>query len=397
MRSIFERLTLFALASTVAACSDADPVLSSVAVRDSAGVRIVEHAAHASPGQLWVVDLDAAVEFAMPDGDTPLFRVSNAIRLDDDRVVVADAGNGRILTFAPDGSLLGQLGRQGDGPGEFRSMLVMRPWLGDSLVVWDDRARRASVIAPDMTFARSFRLDVPEGIPFARVLGTYPDGSFLGMSFTNMNAPPQHGLQRAPIRLHHFGVGGEHLGVVGEAPGTELIMADPATGGSPFYPPHFYRSGNHLASEHLLLAPNDSWELTFSTPAGDTEQIVRWLKAPEPVTAEATQASLDRLLERIPETGHAAARAIAGELDIHTTMPAFDGVFYDRVGRVWLQAYDPAERPMVEWTVVGPEGELLATIVLPRSLALRDAGHDWMIARVLDDLEVEHVVLAQIM
>ncbi len=396
MRSVLDTVTLLGVVSAVGACSGSNPDTPDMVVRDSVGVRIVEHAALATPAQIWSADLDAGLEFATPDGDTPLFRVSNALRLADGRVVVADQGNNRILTFAADGSLLSRSGRAGDGPGEFRNMLAMMPWLGDSLVVWDDRIRRLSVFDPDIVFARSFRLDLPEDLPFARVLGTYPDGSFLGMSFTNMGVPPEPGPLRSPIRLHHFGVDGAHLGVLGEVPGTELIVPEPAPGQAPFYPPHFFRSGNHLASDRLLVAPNDTWELSYRSPSGEVLQIVRWLRAPEAVTPEATAASLEGLLERLPEERRAMARSVASDLDVHATMPAFDRVFYDRLGRVWLEDYDPSDAATSGWTVVGRDGDLVATIALPRTLLIRDAGDGWLLARVLDDLDVEHLVLVTI-
>ena len=387
---------LASLVWTLSACSSAEPESPLVTVRDSAGVRIVEHAAAATPAERWTIDLAIATEYAMPEGEAPLFRMSGALRLEDGRVVVADAGNRRLVEFAADGSLLSTFGRQGDGPGEFRNIQVLHPWIGDSLVVWDDRSRRISVITPEATFARSFGLTLPEGLSFSRVIGVYPDGSFLGMSFTNMGTPPEAGLQRAPIRLHHFRQDGTHGAVVGEVPGTEVFYTTEGSGQVGLYPPHFYRSGNHLASDRLLEAPNDDWELTFRAPDGAALQIVRWLKPPTPVTAEATAGSLERLMERTPEARRAATRAVAGELDIHDTMPAFADVFYDRVGRVWLQAYDLSGRDFIEWTVVGPEGNLIATTTVPSTLQLRDAGPDWVLARVRDELDVEHLWLATI-
>jgi hypothetical protein len=365
-------------------------------VRDSADVRIVEHAAEATPAAPWAIDLAAAREFAMPAGEAPLYRVSEALRLEDGRVVAADAGNNRLVVFEADGRVSSTLGREGDGPGEFRNMLVMRPWIADSLVVWDDRARRVSVITPEATFARSFSLTLPADVPFARVLGVYPDGSFLGMSFTNMGQPPEAGLQRAPIRLHHFAPDGTHAATVGEVPGTEVFYTTDASGQVGLYPPHFYRSGHHLASDRLLVAPNDRWELTFRSAEGEPVQIVRWLKLPTPVTADAVAASLERLMERTSEARRAATRAVAGELDIHGTMPAFDDAFYDRLGRVWLQDYDPSRGDLSEWTVVGPAGELIAAATVPRGLQFRDAGPDWVLVRVLDELGVERLLLATI-
>lgn len=390
----YARCAAFALA--MSACSDAEPESRLMTVRDSADVRIVEHAAEATPAAQWTIDLAAAAEFAMPEDEAPLYRVSEALRLGDGRVVAADAGNNRLVVFEADGPVSSTFGREGDGPGEFRNMLVMRPWIADSLVVWDDRARRVSVITPEATFARSFSLTLPEGVPFARVLGVYPDGSFLGMSFTNMGRRPLAGLQRAPIRLHHFTPDGTSAATVGEVPGTEAFYTTDASGQVGLYPPHFYRSGHHLASDRLLVAPNDRWELTFRSAEGEAVQVVRWLKPPTPVTADAVATSLERLMERTPEARRGATRAVAGELDIHETMPAFDDVFYDRLGRVWLQAYDPSGGDLSEWTVVGPAGELIAGTTVPRGLQFRDAGPDWALVRVLDELGVERLLLATI-
>jgi hypothetical protein len=49
-----------------------------------------------------------------------------------------------------------------------------------------------------------------------------------------------------------------------------------------------------------------------------------------------------------------------------------------------------------EWTVVGPAGELIAAATVPRGLQFRDAGPDWVLVRVLDELGVERLLLATI-
>lgn len=87
---------------------------------------------------------------------------------------------------------------------------------------------------------------------------------------------------------------------------------------------------------------------------------------------------------------------MADELDIHRTMPAFDGVFYDRTGRTWIQEYTRESDDPPSWTVIGPDGALLAETSLPRSWQLRDAGEDWAIVRVTDELGVERLWLTSI-
>lgn len=378
----------------VSGCAPRAAEVPTTTVRDSSGVRIVEHSAEAVPAESWAIDLDGAFEFVMPESELPLFRIAGALQLDDGRVVVADGGNNRLVFFTPEGEVETTVGRGGDGPGEFRRIQELGRWMGDSLAVWDDRARRVSLISPRGEYLRSFALALPEGVRFARVLGFYPDGSFLGMSFTNFGAEPLAGLQRTPIVLHHFASNGDHLSELGEAAGTEVIYDFDNAGQVSLYAPHFYRGGFHEASDRLLKAPNDDWELTFLSPDGDEQQIVRWLKPPVQATEEAFEASWTRVLERTPEPRRAATRDKAADLRIHETLPAFNNVVYDRVGRVWLQGYDPFETDPVEWTVVGPEGDLLATIILPRGLTLRDAGADWALVRLRDDLGVETMLRA---
>lgn len=59
------------------------------------------------------------------------------------------------LQFDAAGEPLGELGRFGRGPGEFLSSMVGEGLPGDSLLVYDLRGARASVIGPDDVFRRS--------------------------------------------------------------------------------------------------------------------------------------------------------------------------------------------------------------------------------------------------
>jgi len=61
------------------------------------------------------------------------------------------------VVFDPAGEFVGRVGRTGQGPGEFiRAAAFFRS--GDSVVVLDAGQPRASVVAPDLTVARTVRL-----------------------------------------------------------------------------------------------------------------------------------------------------------------------------------------------------------------------------------------------
>jgi hypothetical protein len=88
------------------------------------------------------------------------------------RFVLADT-RGRFWTFvhdspptvfAPDGQFIRQIGRMGPGPGEFVSPMSGM-LAGDSIIVFDGPAQRATVIAPDMSIGRMIRM------PFQLIVG----------------------------------------------------------------------------------------------------------------------------------------------------------------------------------------------------------------------------------
>lgn len=77
--------------------------------------------------------------------------------------------------FDSAGAFLGQLGRQGQGPGEFLAATLGARLPGDSLLVFDSRSGRATIFDESLAFARAVRWDglVTEIMPVA-----WPDTVF---------------------------------------------------------------------------------------------------------------------------------------------------------------------------------------------------------------------------
>jgi hypothetical protein len=72
-------------------------------------------------------------------------RVTRAYVAPDGHVFVSDHVQRRVLEFDGSGRLVRALGRNGDGPGEFRGPAAITTWGNDSLVVTDLSNRRISV------------------------------------------------------------------------------------------------------------------------------------------------------------------------------------------------------------------------------------------------------------
>jgi hypothetical protein len=71
--------------------------------------------------------------------------IESVVRLPDGTVAVSDAGATRISLFDADGAFLRSWGRQGDGPGEFRSLSRIYPLGRDSLMAAERFSGRLAV------------------------------------------------------------------------------------------------------------------------------------------------------------------------------------------------------------------------------------------------------------
>ena len=126
-----------ALALHVAACGPADR--SAVAtVRESAGVRIVEHATGFDGLDRWSLAKppDAIIGIlANEDPGHQFTEIRGAVRLSDSRIVVGDWGSREARYFDPSGNHLLTVGGAREGPGELRFLYVVDRLPGDTLVL----------------------------------------------------------------------------------------------------------------------------------------------------------------------------------------------------------------------------------------------------------------------
>ena len=151
-------------------------------VRDSAGIAIVENGEPIwAAGEGWRVLEEPAVDIGVLDGDPvyQLFDARDAARLASGEIVIANRGTQELRFYDAAGRFLRSAGREGEGPGEFRS-LVSVAVVEDSIFAYDIRLNRISVFESTGRFVRSFRLESPaDGRSYPSPVGALPDGSLL--------------------------------------------------------------------------------------------------------------------------------------------------------------------------------------------------------------------------
>jgi hypothetical protein len=114
------------------------------------------------PGVLVASSFAAVVAQAPPEVGRLVWRSQegftaiSAIReLADGRVIIADSREKRIVVLSPQGQSLTEVGRTGEGPGEFALPYSLMPFRAESTIVTDVMLRRYLVIGPDLKIART--------------------------------------------------------------------------------------------------------------------------------------------------------------------------------------------------------------------------------------------------
>jgi hypothetical protein len=231
--------------------------------------------------------------------------MSNALRLAEDRFVVANGGATDLRYYDAQGQHLATIGRQGEGPGEFRSLSALMRGPADTLIVYDNQARRFSVISPEPAFVRDFRFN-DAGI-VSLVIGRTSTGNFVTVPTSVRGSPDEFpsGLIRPEQVVTVHSADGMSLDTVGTFLGAERIVNIRQRNGEivsiEISAPPFARTSTYvLSGDGLWVATQDGPEITRYRLDGTPELSIRTGRQPVPVTPEHIDALIEARLENAP-------------------------------------------------------------------------------------------------
>ena len=174
-------LLLTAASLLLSSCTSDNPSPSTI-LRDSADVLIAENHSDASTDE-WQLQLPPVLEIGRADGDEDgpdLFGyISQAIRLSNGDIAVADGLAREIRIFDENGSHRITFGRPGEGPGEFTNLWSIAELAGDTIAAIDNLNGRASLFTSAGAFVRSFPIPRLPGGSAPNVAGWLEDGTLL--------------------------------------------------------------------------------------------------------------------------------------------------------------------------------------------------------------------------
>ena len=390
------------LAAALASCGPAE-FASTYAVRDSAGVRIVESAAPAwAAGEEWTVSDEPAVHIGVVDGPEEYqFTIVTGVFQDGaGRIIVGDAAD-EVRLYDGGGSYLDAFGRQGEGPGEFRSLISVQPHSADSILAWDGPGRRVSIFDPDGRYARSFLLPMPprpeqssgRGILLWTPGGfSYAVGDGTVVSSTGSVFQGEVGeLVEGETYLVRHSAEGDTLQTVGPF-AVEIDIPDfqaPAQVGRPYPLPLVTtaRPGG------LYVGNGRSFEVLDISFEGGLERILR--ASTQDLTLTEEHRETYRASERERLGGNldpAALESALLEVEYPPTIPPSSQLLVDSEDHLWVRHYSTRWTPGPErWSVFAPDGFLLGTVETPERLQVRQIGPDFLLGIWTDELDIRYI------
>jgi len=336
------------------------------------------------------------------DPDYQLFDARGAARLSDGRVAILNGGTSQIRFYGPDGTHLMDVGREGDGPGEFRYMASMVRLPGDTLLI-TSQTPGFSWISPDGEVVRSERFNI-FGV---RIDCRISEGNFISLGDATTMAryddnfygsecpvsPPNPWRQSALLA---------HVDPIEESWDTIAILTGTERN-SPNYRVFGHEALVAVAEDGVYAHDTAAEEILKLSLDGDTLAVLPRPFAPRPVPDSARTAAV-REFERNGEV-------VRGNPYMYPEMlPAVARLVAARDGTLWVMAYPEVAGPETtnrfshsyfrygppeggKWAVLNDQGETLAEVRTPPGFFPMEIGTDYLLGIQRDDFDVETVVI----
>lgn len=368
------RALVFAIVLPLGTGCEAPVEATRPVVRDSTGVRIVEHAAIATEKP--PVIASPAWTHGLEDGEYRFQGPLVGDLLPGGGVAIGDLGRDEIVVLSPGGERLAVLGGPGEGPGEIGRIRTVTTLTDGGVVVEDDGLGRLTVFGPDAQ-ARTLEL---RGVlsPFRwRVVGAIGPESLI--LIPDVRPAFDEPWLRGAVLRYAPGRG------IDTVTAFDLVQRQDPGAPNPFQP----RGHVGAAGESVVVGRSDRPELTWFTPEGDLRQIVRWRVeplAPSDSVWEAFETS-DRI-QRAPREYLDRWKRGADE-----PLPLYDGFIMANNGDVWLEPFTVETDLADRFTVLSHDGERWTRVHLPGPVRVLAASHDRVLGVARDALDVQYVVV----
>lgn len=337
-------------------------------ISDSSGVTIVSNPEKGTwaEGEEWVLAEEVRIGGVEGDPDY-LFGDIWGVAVDSHgRVFVLDFQEQHIRVYSPEGAYEQTIGRQGEGPGEFRAAVSLLMGPGDTLLVQDNRLFRINRFAPDGSSAGSYRMQLDDRQPQTSRATT---SGVVAEQFQCPDSPGQAAAEEPTDAIALVTTDGNIL---------DTLLTYPSLAARGV---HFYgRSLSWDITDGPILVFGDSDEYRLRIHSGNRlRRIITKPVRSEPISDQEKKAILDRWAQEAIESGAPEDWVARRRPSTHVAdrVPAFRTIAFGPFGTIWVQRVRPVSELLSQeepdfndvgsrdWDIFDPEGRFLGTVLMP--------------------------------
>jgi hypothetical protein len=320
---------------------------------------------HTASTDTTVAGLVEEGRFTGADGTPAELGEPGSVAVDDaGRIYVVDNKPASIKVFAPDGRLVRTIGREGEGPGEFRVGFIAVH--GGYLVLHDPQVARTTVWDTAGTLLRSWHdsccywndieVDREGRIYIPSVLSGKPGDAPRGIPYVRWSL---EGVALDTVWVPR--VEDPKFWTITSKKGGQVVSAMSTS--IPFMPGldwAIHPDGG------IIYGWSGRYAIVRSRTGTDSARVFGKAWAPDPVTDELRAAEYEsRIKEPAKQYGEANVRAAFKVEDLPHTLPAYLGFRVDGSGRVWVRRYPVTDTTRTFYDVFDSTGAFLGPVVVP--------------------------------
>ena len=359
-----------------------------------------------------IVESDAPREANLVLSDEPLLRIgmldgpdeymfgniSGAIRLEDGSVVVADEQSREVRRFDADGGHVWTSGREGEGPGEYRGLWLLRGCPGAAVTVYDWRLRRITELDSDGSVVNTRALRGADGPGPYGAPACSPDGDLVVTDWPDS----EENLAVGPFRWE-MSLSREQDGSLATLrsgiPGTELYhhgggISGPVTWGKDL--------AFAVTATGVWYGSADDYQLEHVDWTGRVTRVARWNGPDLVVTREHLNRYRDSQLARYETADERQTFERERWPEIRDGLPerfpayASKGVLPLTDGSVLVVPHPWRDLGADELHLLGPDGTWLHRLTIPAGRTLFDAGPGWVLLLEAGEFDEQSAALYEL-
>ena len=356
-------------------------------IRDSAGVRIVEHA---SLPDITAFQLgDPIYQVGWAPGDPEFATLRGGILLSDGRAVVGDLGTSQLIILSTEGVVDTTMGGRGQGPQEIGGLNSIS-WLPvDTILIHDSGNGRLAYYTPE-GFVRS--RSVGPGMTGYGSLGL----GLQGRSYLLLKVDPYPLYFEEPWfqgYVARYSLDFQRTDTL-----AQLDFAPRMTEGQAFNP---MRAFGHATSTRnaIVTTRGDLSQVRVKHLTDNSEHIFRWTEDPRVLTDSLWAEYEAYRAARTSGQSEAVARMLPqGERGaVDEPIPYTNSLYGDTRGNVWVSEYSIDIRHPNRLRVFGPEGDWLGWVELPDRFQIFYIDDNRILGVQRNDFDVEAVTVLPIL